>query len=75
MTNDEVTAKFAELTERIERLEAGKRGAWEKPMVAGDKHWPAWRYPPGGGEGKIFENEKKVPKGWLDAPAVAEQAA
>jgi hypothetical protein len=30
--------------------------------------WPAWRYDPKTGQGKIFNSEADVPKGWIDDP-------
>jgi len=30
--------------------------------------WPAWRYDPKTGLGKVFKSEADVPKGWVDDP-------
>lgn len=68
MTNDEMIERINELVLRVELLEQGKRIPFERAAGPRDKHWPAWRYPPHGGEGKIFESKALVPKGWLDAP-------
>lgn len=30
--------------------------------------WPAWRYPPEGGEGQVFNAPDEVPEGWTNIP-------
>lgn len=70
MTEADMKARIEELTHRVELLESGHRRPYERPQAAGDKHWPAWRYPPNKGEGKIFQSAEEVPEGWNDAPNV-----
>lgn len=68
MTNEDMEARIKELVHRVELLEAGHRRPYERPQAQGDKHWPAWRYPPDGGEGRIFDSKDSVPEGWVDSP-------
>lgn len=70
MTAEEMKARIDELTHRVELLEAGHRRPYERPSAPGDKHWPAWRYPADGGEGRIFQSADEVPEGWTDKPGV-----
>lgn len=71
MTNEQLIAQVKELLIRVELLESGVRRPYERPMAVGDKHWPAWRYPVDGGEGRIFQSADEVPEGWLDSPQQA----
>lgn len=68
MTDEQIDALLKEHTHRLELLEAGHRKPYERPPPPGDKHWPAWRYPPNGGEGRIFQRLDDVPEDWRDAP-------
>ena len=38
------------------------------------QEWPSWRYPPGGGEGRIFQKDDVIPKNWVRNPKEAAKA-